>query len=283
MDEDVDKRGKMTVADGPDSAAPRRVYNSDPILEAVCEVRFSVPTEGWAVLPGQLFERLRDRYPAEPTYETFPPLPVPAPPPGPSGAPGGLQVLLGPVGSGRVRLASSDGNSQLLVGPGVLGISVMKPYPGWPVFRANIEAALRAFAEVTNDQFSVQRIGLRYINRVETTLDGLNFFNVRPLSFGTMPLHNETLISRSELMFTDVADRLLVATFGLTSPLEHSEGSLVLDLDVIAQNLSEVDTTEAALALIQELRTLEREAFEATITEDARREIFGGYEELSDA
>ena len=47
----------------------RKIYRNDPIQEALCEIRFVKPDKGWALLPGQLFERLKDEYPSEPTQD----------------------------------------------------------------------------------------------------------------------------------------------------------------------------------------------------------------------
>ena len=77
------------------------------------------------MLPGQLYDRLRHEYPAEPIQET----PFPS---GqtfqPSGVPG-VQVMMG-MGfglPGRVRLSRADGTGLLLIAPGYISVSVLRP------------------------------------------------------------------------------------------------------------------------------------------------------------
>ncbi len=268
---------------GPFPDILRRVYRNDPIQEAVCEIRFRLPEEGWAVLPGQMFDRLRREYPAEPTQEGLPAI-LPPPQEASSSMPLGMQVVIGQGLPGRVRLSDPTGSRLLLISPRLLGINSLRPYDGWEQFSGRVRQAMAVLSEVVS-AFDVERIGLRYINRLtvpSTQLD--KYFDVRPLSFGDLPLVNNNFLCRSELSIRDQPNRLLIGTFGsgISDPSEVDASSdsrpFVLDLDALAQNLEGVSTVNAVMDVLTELRSIERAAFESAITETARTDIFGGYE-----
>src|SRR5579871_3945445 len=97
----------------------RRVYEHDPIQEALCELRFRAPTTGWAILPGQLFNQLSDLYPSDPTTDL--PFGGVTPQLTPQ-ALASVQVQMSPGLPGRVRLHDPDAARGLFVTPGVLTV-----------------------------------------------------------------------------------------------------------------------------------------------------------------
>jgi uncharacterized protein (TIGR04255 family) len=180
---------------------------------------------------------------------------------------------------GRSRLASQDGTSLLLVAPGAITISDLRPYSGWEIFSRRIGEALTAFAELIDTGFSIERIGLRYINHVLAPSPNLSeYFNVEPLSFRDAPVTLKSFISRSEQIYNDDPRRLIIATFG-TIPAEYGSGAVVLDLDVIGQDLEGIESVDSAIALAEEMHRIEKLIFESAITDKARDEVFGGFEE----
>lgn len=258
----------------------RRIYENNPIAEATCEFRFSSPSDGWLFFPYRLQEKLTDLFPSEATTDSqaFPPAVNGVP--GMSGSP--VQVLVGMGNPNRIKIASEDGKSMLIAAPHSLAISVLEPYSGWEYFSEAIKRLLAAFAELTNGDFSVERVGLRYINRVNAPVDNVSeFFSLKPLSFDGLDVTPNTFVSRSELKFSEIGGRVLIATFAKGLEVSFGE-SVILDLDVVAQSLSDVKTPEKAFDVVLELRDVEKRAFEAAITERTRLELFGGYTEEDD-
>ena len=248
------------------------MYRSDPIQEALCELRFRAPTSGWALLPGLLYERLRDDYPAEPIQDSngFNAGPMPGGPDLPQ-----IQFLLGQGIPGRIRLCSDDNTEQVLIAGNSISISCLHPYKGWDRFRQRIERVVQTLSEVFEEGFEVERIGVRYINKVSASVDDVDrYFGVKPVRFSGFPLKLANFICRSELPVIDDENTLIIATFASVL----GEQAVALDLDVISQNLSNIDSDSNCMELIDRLRELEREAFEMSITDEARNGPFGGFD-----
>lgn len=257
----------------------RKVYSNDPIQEALCEFRFRAPTEGWAVLPGRLYERLADLYPADPAVDA--PFRGVTAPQGPVLS--SLQIAVGQGVPGNVRLRDAGQSRGVLVGPGIVNVFVRKPYPRWEVFSEHIIRVITAFSEVAGD-FDVERIGLRYVNQIEVPdnpVDIERYFMVHPLRFTEMNLTLRNFIGRSEQYMEDDPDRLVVATFASAQP-QLGGTAFILDLDAIAQNLQGVNAIDDLTRIVKELRWLEKDVFEASVTNEART-VFGQVEILEES
>jgi uncharacterized protein (TIGR04255 family) len=131
-------------------------YANPTIVEALCEVH--VRREGgWhPSLPGELFKVIQDEYPAmEPVSEI------------------GLQLEHGPQGMvqrilpPRQRTQFRHASRPLLIqlGEGVFTVNVLAPYPGWSVMQQDVLQAW-ARARAVLKPASIERVGLRYINRL---------------------------------------------------------------------------------------------------------------------
>lgn len=251
------------------------MYLKDPIQEALCEFKFRSPNHGWAVIPGQMYERLQAEYPAEPELE---------------GHSRGLQMTQaggvsteivfgqGPPG---VRLQSADGTRLVRIFQGAVSVHMLSPYPQWPAFRDALMNVLDAVSAVAADEIDVERIGVRYINRVEglkEVRDISEYFIVRPLEFPGVEVSLTNFLGRAEYRFGPADSRRLIATFASTESVDQSP-AYMLDLDLIAEGLENVCSVAAALEIASELRNLERDVFEASITDTARK-AFGGYTEV---
>ena len=107
------------------------------------------------------------------------------------------------------------------------------------------------------------------------------YFDVRPLQFKDLELQPANFVSRSEFQFPEDPHQLLIATFS-SAPVQGEGTTFVLDFDMIGQNLERVVDQESSMELVNHLRRTERVVFESAITEDTRRDLFGGYEERTD-
>lgn len=258
------------TAPNPAGVGERRLYADDPIQEAVCEFLFVGPAEGWGpTLPGQMFERLRSQYPATPAQQQ------PVIQAGLSASSvSEAELSFMPV-AGPVRLATEDGTRGVQVGPSVLRVDCRRPYPGWESFRESIEGALTTLISILPGQMSIGRMGLRYINQVGLPhgADTDDYFAVYPVYLADMDLTLGGFISRSELVVSNDPNRLLIATFA-SGAHEVDKSSVILDLDAIRQNMEDVTSVGSAMAIVDELRDIERTAFESAIT-DQTRKLFG--------
>ena len=253
----------------------RRVYRNDPIQEAICEFRFREPQGNWPILPGQMYEQLKDIYPAQAAQAPLMSTDVTPP-----AAPFGFQVMVGQIPVGMVRLTNDDETAALLVGAGNIAVMSRRPYGGWEAFSSTIRRVLSTFSETVRGEFVLDRVGVRYVNRLDVSMESLEkFFDIRPLNIAEVPLNLRNFVARSELNVEGDTGRLVIATFASAVKDNRPEG-FILDIDTIAQDLQGIDEVEPALGVVDELHRLEKSVFEASIREATRVEVFGGYEEV---
>lgn len=136
-----------------------------PLIEAVCEFRFSPDSKWDWTIPGLLASEVKDQYPD--CKEVAPNVVVFGNDPGFSPMPE------------RIQLISSDGLSMVQTGPKMLSVNRLAPYESWDAFRAQILAGIEAHATVCSWQ-PISRIGLLYVNRLEKEPSGLSPLQIGP-------------------------------------------------------------------------------------------------------
>jgi uncharacterized protein (TIGR04255 family) len=239
----------------------RRRYRNPPIEEALVEFRFA-PGQDWDLtIPGKLHEKVKATYPGKPRQQRLLQASLRAE----IGQPPGVSVE---EGIGRVQLVDTDARRLLSLGPDALSVNVLRPYEGWEVFKPRIDAALRAYAEVSGVE-KISRIGVRYINKVvvaEPNVDLNKYFLCGPPVPAGLPSRVTSFLYRTEHVFDD--DAKLVLTFA-TIAGEPGSSSFLLDLDIIGESDSGIGVDQA-LEKVDELHEREGIAFEAVITDDTR-------------
>jgi uncharacterized protein (TIGR04255 family) len=157
------------------------------------------------------------------------------------------------------------------VGPDMVSIHVMRPYPGWDYFRSRVEETLAAYRQIA-DPKGIRRIGIRYINLIPSDSAAGNpqrfFIDVPAGSIGANS-SLRTFAHRHEYVFEDEPVKVVVS-FSLSVAVDQSPLYL-LDIDVSQEWLVDALPIRSALRRIDELRDRERSAFETLITDDARR------------
>ncbi len=244
----------------------RRQYKNPPIEEAVCELRLKSAGEWDAMIPGRLADLLSNGYPAKPKQQVEM---------SPTIQPGGSTALQGAV---KVRFLSQDEKRLVMVGNNGMSIHDLRPYSGWEKFRARISEAIDAYLQV-NPNFNIDRISLRYINKLEVGADWASlsdYIRGLPAQVPEIPTKLVNFFYRYECDYPDSPVRAVI-TFGHGEAVEQKR-IVLLDVDVL-KNMGEpmtiVDSNdvEKFLLTIDELRIRERNIFEALIT-DKTREIF---------
>lgn len=130
-----------------------------PVVEALVEFRFAAAGWDWT-LPGRLYEKVRDEFPER--VELRPPVFVLGQP----ATPGSMEVP--PAGPPeRLQFKRRDGTAMVQVGPGVLVINHLRPYPKWLKFRELVLKIYEKYNQI-NEGAVPQRIGVRYINHFAT-------------------------------------------------------------------------------------------------------------------
>lgn len=243
----------------------RRRYRNPPIIEAVCEFFFAPGLDWDPTLPGKLHSRLSNDYPGTPRHQKSVELGVQFR----EGSPHNFQVGEGPR---KVQLVTEDEKRIVGVGPNTLSVHMLRPYQdphdsdnvGWDEFRPRISRALDAYWEVIQPQ-GVTRIGIKYINKLAVSGEvatAKEYLRCALPEVDGLPTHLLNLMSQVEYAYQDGV-RLILSQ-------GRVENGFILDIDVIWESqdaLARKDTDSR----IDDLRTRERQVFEAVITDKARK------------
>lgn len=128
---------------------------SPSLIEALCEFRYAPSTPWDWTIPGQIYDRIKSEFPKRKEVRAI-----------------GVQIQPGAeatftniqTGPERIQLIRSDDSALVQVGPNLLVINHLRPYPRWEVFRDLIMKILEEYCSIS--QLSkLHRIGLRYINQ----------------------------------------------------------------------------------------------------------------------
>ncbi len=245
----------------------RRQYRSPPIEEAVCELRFLPNPEQDFAAPARFYEAIRNDYPAKPELQALPPSELTV-----EGKPAGFQVALRGQGG---KILFSNGARTHLVGlaSNLLSVHMLRPYPGWENFRPKIVQAIEAYVAAASPK-GLSRIGFRYINKIEVGQENrpiAELLTIGPLTPEAISLDKATSFVRVEAAYPDRPARLAV-TVASVEPSKPGGAAMLLDLEVSQEWPSEQPLPIAeTMAAIDEFRVRERAAFEAYITNHARK------------
>jgi|ERR1700732_1200681 len=231
-------------------------YKNPPIEEAVCEFTFASSAQQFDLtVPGRLkMHPLMNEYSGEPQSQN-------------------IQIISpnkAPTVEFRVQFPTADGTRLVAIRHNTLAISLLRPYDGWTNFKPRIEHALDAFFEAIS-QFAVARIGVKYVNRIVVPKSGANPATV----LTALPVEGKVSDARvanftqfTEFVRTDEIKVLL--TQATLQPRVPDTTEYLLDIDAIWDHRPAGNRTEI-IDIIEKLHDIEGEAFEALITDEARR------------
>ncbi len=241
-----------------------RQYKHPPIEEALCEFTFASESGGKQVdltLPGRLqMHRSMKEYSGKARTQNVQKIAASDTAPNVS-----IESSIF-----RIQLPTQDGTRMVSVGANTLAITTLRPYDGWPNFKPRIEQALEAYVETTAPA-PITRIGLRYINRIIVP-----DFNVRPASiFNAMP-EGEKILEASLTNFLQRGEYVrqdgvkVIVTQATLQPATPKTAEFLVDIDTLWDKNPLADR-EQIIATVEKLHDIEGAAFEALITEEARR------------
>jgi uncharacterized protein (TIGR04255 family) len=243
----------------------REKYQNPPFIEAVCEFRLPPDSKWDLTVPGLIYERVSGTFPNKEQQAI-------------------QEIEIKPTVKGleqqvrtedRVLFFSSDRKTVIQVGPAVLAINALKPYPSWESFKPRIEEAFAALTGVVNVR-GFQRIGLRYINVVEipgklVRLE--DYFDFYPFLGSNLPQDLAGFLVGCVLPFLGGRDlcRLQISN---AVPGRADVNAFLLDLDYYLATPQAVRMTEA-LDWIENAHQQVESVFEGCLTESLRK-IFRG-------
>lgn len=240
-----------------------RKYRNPPIIEAVCEFRLPSDSKWDLTIPGLIYERVSSDFPNKEQRLVQE-----------------VEITQGPQGvqqqirsSERVLFLTDNRKTLIQLGPHLLAVSCLKPYPTWDGFKPKIEKAFSALTD-TVDVKGLQRIGLRYINRIEIPGKPIrleDYFEFYPFLGRNLPQNMESFMIQCLLPFFDRRDSCRIQ---LTNALAENPDNIgfLLDLDYFLARSQDVLANDA-LKWVESAHQKVEEIFEGCITERLK-EIF---------
>lgn len=134
----------------------RHRYKKSPIAEAVCEFRFRGASDwDWTIL-GLVYQQIKAEFPQKRQEAAFEINIAPQQ--------GKVEKSVGGSLS-KMQFLREDGSAMVQIGPDLLAINVLPPYPGWETFQALISRQFDIYNSIARP-IGFKRIGLRYINKI---------------------------------------------------------------------------------------------------------------------
>lgn len=211
------------------SNAGRVRFENPPVAEAVCEFRFEQIRVHSALIPGRYYERVKDAY-------------------------SGIEMRRGvglQAGGQELTMATEErtvfrnpaANRLVQIGPGMLAISQLRPYPGYVTFRQEIQARLLDYKAVASPK-GLTRIGLRYINRFtepeDHALEAILHVGFKvPQALGAKA---DPYLVRLEFSYQADRDRLILIVAKAADQPE--EPGVMLDLDYVLVKPDQIEEGE---------------------------------------
>jgi uncharacterized protein (TIGR04255 family) len=190
-----------------------------------------------------------------------------------------MELTQGPEGlhqqirtSERIIFFTEDKKMLVQVGPRLLAINVLKPYPHWEGFKPRIEMAWKSLQAAIEVQ-GLERIGLRYINHIELPAQGgelAEYFEFYPFVGQRLPQQMVSFLAGVEFSYADDRDHCRVQFTRI--PASGGRSLFMLDIDYFLARPGAVKPAEA-LAWVEEAHSRVEEVFEGCIT-DKLREMF---------
>lgn len=238
-----------------------RRYRNPPIVEAFCEFQFEPDTPWDLTVPGLIYEKVRDAFPKRRQAKVF-----------------NVGISTGPETLGRVQTTDrmqflrKDEKALIQVGPHLLAVNHLAPYPSWEEFLPLIETGLGAYCAVV-DPRNIHRIGLRYINRIEFVEQRINlgdYFEFRPYVGPELPQEHGPFRVGIQVLYEDGRDILKIELISVARTETPDTIAVQLDLDYFLVKPGEV-ALDNAFEWIDIAHDRVEKAFEACITERLRQ------------
>ena len=242
-----------------------RIYRKPPLVEAICEFQFqSDKTWDWTI-PGLVYQKISKDFPEKNQEQSFQlRLALEQSPLQPN-----VQPLPHQIGGAltKMQFLKSDKTAMVQVGPDLLSINVRAPYPGWDSFAKLIQEQFEIYVGIASPT-KFKRIGLRYINRIDFDLTGMEiteYFSYYPHLPESIEQKHGPFAMRVMHSESDGQDVLIVNLANVPS----ANLSYLFDLDY---SLVQPDSVKLAngLAWIYNAHTKIEVMFEACITDQLR-------------
>jgi uncharacterized protein (TIGR04255 family) len=235
------------------------------LMEAVCEFRLTSDTPWDLAVPGLFYEKVKDTFPRR-KQRTVQEIEIRA-------GSNGLQRH--PRTNERIMFLTEDQKMVIQVGPRLLAINALRPYPTWQGFKARIEMAWKSLQHVVEVK-GIQRLGLRHVHALALPARNVKlseYFEFHPFVTRKLRQQMVSFLMGTEFSFADDRDRCRVQLVG-PPPDAGEKRRFVLDIYHFLFQPCAVEIADA-MSWIETAHDHVEEVFEECIT-DKLREILGG-------
>ncbi len=238
-----------------------RKYENPPLIEAVCEFRLTPDTAWDLTIPGLLYENIKERFPRREQRLIHE-----------------LEITTGPEGiqqqvrtSERIFLFAKDDRMFVQLGPRLVAINCLKPYPTWDGYKPEIKRVFESLNQIIEIR-GLQRIGLRYINRIDIPGSSIkleDYFEFYLFLGPRLPQAIASFIGGSEFIYANGRDRCRVQLMS-APPMVPQTSSFTLDIDYFLSQAKGVEV-QRAITWVEEAHDYVEEVFEGCINDSLRK------------
>ncbi len=240
-------------------------YKKPPIVEAVCEFQFEEDSSWDLVLPGLVYEKIRNTFPIrrQITRVTV----------GISGSPEQTDPQFEKVPF--MQFLRKDEKALIQVGAHLLSVNILKPYPSWQKFLPLIKRGVDVYRDVVSPK-GINRIGLRYINHIEIPGQNINledYLEIRPFVGLNLPQDFGPFVIGIQFPYENARDILNLQLSSLPKSTNSEDAaSVILSLDYFLARPKEVAFDEV-FRWVEVAHMRIEDVFEACLT-DKLRQLF---------
>ena len=239
-----------------------RTYNKPPLIEAVCDFRFSSSQPWDWTIPGLFYEQIRSDFPKKNQLSTIETT-VDA-------SEGKVVQQTQP----KLQFISGDGTAVIHVGPNSLTIHQLRPYNGWELFKSRILKYLSIYYKTVHPENLANMI-LRYVNHIEFSeaeIELDDYFRILPRIPNPIPQIYQGFLFNVDIPHS-VLQTGLRLTFATVVPEGEAKLAYVLDLGMYSTN-SAVPSMDTVSDWLEGSHKHLEDAFDAAFTEKTHCEIF---------
>lgn len=250
-----------------------KCYINPPIIEAICEFRFSENTQWDSIVPGLFYERVKDDFPKR-NQRVLQEVSFNAKP--------NNEIEQSLIAHQFIQFLNKDKNRMLQLGGRILNINFLAPYTTWEDFFTTIKNAYEklkdalAVIDTGTSSIKVDRIGLRYVNHIvipktDKDLNIKDYFNISPnLPDNLNHKSLESFLFVYELKYENNANCRIQLQKTTSTP---SDTRFKMDLDYRTTQAINSDC-DTVFNWVKESHTNVEAIFESSITQKSR-DIFG--------
>jgi uncharacterized protein (TIGR04255 family) len=236
-----------------------KIYKNPPLIEAICEIRFT-PDPHWDMtIFGKFYEKIADQFPERQQQvqlqAQFPP--------------NSMESAISEV-EPRMRFTRSDKSALVQLAPQRLIVNQLAPYISWEAFRSSILNVLTTYRSIAESSI-VERIGLRYINRFAFPRQDFSigkWFAPTPYLPGAMLDVGTPYFVRLEFPFA--TDRRIILTTGTLDEQKSDTNTQAILLDIDCVTLSPSESEQTVEQLLEDGHMAVEQIFESFLTTELR-------------